>query len=65
MNSAEWQEERKRLIQAQEQLCSERGSPMFAPNTGACWSCNRDCVTQKWEFEVVTGCPKCCRSYVD
>lgn len=65
MQQSEWQKERTMLIRKQEQFCKDKGYPMFAPPNGLCWSCNRDCVTEKWEFSLITGCPKCSRSFVD
>lgn len=65
MPPEEWRKERSRLIQAQKNYCEKGDFPMFAPPDGYCWSCNQDCVTQRWEWELITGCRKCCRSFVD
>lgn len=40
----------------------------FAPQTGTCWTCKTDLIAHygdRWPRAIVTGCPKCCRSYCD
>lgn len=55
---------RWQLIQAQQELCRENGGFFFAPADGYCFSCGRDTVGPHWANTVVTGCGKCCRSFV-
>lgn len=57
--------ERQKLIEAQKDLAKKINAPMFAPSDGICNSCNADIVNEKWASELITGCPKCHRSYCD
>lgn len=56
---------RSQLIKAQQDLCKAKGWPMFASSTGNCWGCGKDCVTDRWATELVTGCNRCCRSFCE
>ena len=40
----------------------------FAPYSGICYSCRADLIEyfgDRWSTAIVTGCPKCHRSYCD
>ena len=56
---------RDELLQAQRKLCADKRYPHFAPTSGVCYSCRKDIVTPEWAETLITGCPKCCRSYCD
>ncbi len=57
--------DRQYLINAQKSLYELKGCPLFAPADGFCFTCGRDCVTLKWESELITGCSKCGKSFCD
>lgn len=56
---------REYLIEAQKSLCDLKDWPMFAPSDGRCYSCRQDCVTERWESELITKCNKCGRAFND
>lgn len=56
---------REELLQAQKDLCKKNKYPHFAPSSGICYDCHQDIVNESWAETLITGCPKCCRSYCD
>lgn len=65
---------------AQEHYCKEKEYPLFAPNNGICWKCNKQIYAEgknrmgnlskgisveKAGSELITGCPHCNWSYCD
>lgn len=56
---------REELIKAQIEYAKKTNAPMFAPKNGRCFSCGQDIVNDRWATELITGCPKCHRSYCD
>jgi len=61
----EGQSKRQHLIEMQRKYCRENKIPMFACSSGLCRTCGQDIVNKRWETELITGCPKCCRTFVD
>lgn len=60
---------KREVIAAQEAYCKEIGYPMFMPDDGRCFRCNRDITeritVERAGTELITGCPLCHWSYVD
>lgn len=56
---------REYLLEAQKSLCELKDWPHFAPTDGICFMCRQDCVTPKWESEIITKCNKCGRAFND
>jgi len=60
-------------IEEQKKLCVKLKAPYFAPKDGVCWSCGHtifgtgsDQYTKEEAAEtLITGCPKCSRTYCD
>ena len=64
-----WSKEIITKIYLQKKYCEKERAPNFAPNDGFCWSCGTQIYNHidkdKARSELITGCPKCCRSYCD
>jgi Zn finger protein HypA/HybF involved in hydrogenase expression len=58
-------ERRQELLELQTKLCKDKQYPHFAPYRGTCYSCNKDIVNESWAVHLITGCPKCSRSFCD
>lgn len=58
-------ERRTELIEAQRVYCRLNKLPFFAPPGGRCCNCGEDIVDENWEKYLITGCPKCHRSFCD
>ena len=54
---------RLELIKAQKALAAKKAAPMFAPSSGYCYNCREDIVSENWATSLITGCPRCCRSF--
>lgn len=56
-------------IRLQEEYCKKKQIPFFAPKTESSWCCGRNIWAKiskdKASSDLVTGCPYCCRSYVE
>lgn len=57
------------VIEAQQAYCKEHEYPMFMPDNGLCFRCNKDITeritAERAGKELITGCPLCHWSYVD
>ena len=56
-------------IKAQKDYTDRTGYPHFAPNDGICWDCGKQIyekiTMEKATTELITGCPRCNRSYCE
>lgn len=58
-------EQRKKLVCSQWELCLDHDWPMFAPANGFCPSCNSDIVDESWSERLVTSCKYCHKSFCE
>ena len=54
--------------QAQNEFCTKKKLPRFAPADGKCWACNGDLyenvTMDEASSEIITGCSVCNHSFV-
>jgi len=58
-------ENRQEAIEAQKEICEARNFPFFAPVSGICFRCRKDCVNAKWTQEPITKCSQCGYAFND
>jgi uncharacterized protein with PIN domain len=61
---------REEFLNNQHEFCKQNKAPFFMPSNGRCWKCKEDIIKILIErgedgTSLVTGCPKCNRSYCD
>jgi hypothetical protein len=66
----------RKFVEKQENFCTQKGAPMFAPTNGRCFRCKKLIYTDHPENQkgytlgqagdrIITGCPHCHASFVD
>jgi hypothetical protein len=50
-------------MKKQKKYCEEHNVPMFAPEDGKCWCCNKQIPDT--DEKLITGCPFCNYSFCD